>query len=110
MRQKEKEVEGGVTEQGDEIEMEDRDRKIVGKTADLTDTTSTRQMVTKAQYTLKYLRNCAYSVCNCIVSAEYWENRKTNSISCITRQYVTLSTSLSKEQLSQKSVPTFLQS
>lgn len=37
MRQKEKEVEGGVTEQGDEIEMEDRDRKIVGKTAELTE-------------------------------------------------------------------------
>lgn len=110
MRQKEKEVEGGVTEQEEEIEMEDRDRKIVGKTAELTDTTSTGQMVTKAQYTLKYLRYCAYSVCNYIVSAEYWENRKTNSISCITRQYVTLSTSLSKEQLSQKSVPTFLQS
>lgn len=67
-------------------------------------------MVTKAQYTLKYLRYCAYSVCNCIVSAEYWENRKTNSISCITRQNVTLSSSLSKEQLSQMSVPIFLQS
>lgn len=51
MRQKEEEVEVGVTEQEEEIAVEIEAEENCGKTAKLTDTISTRQTVTKTHFT-----------------------------------------------------------
>lgn len=73
-----------VTEQEEEIAMEMEAWGNCGKTAELTDAISTRQMVTKAHFTAVCHRFCAYSVCMFTASTGHWWNRKTSSFSFMT--------------------------
>lgn len=68
MRQKEGEVVVEVTEQEEEIAMKMEAGGNCGKTAELTDAISTRQIVNKAHFPAVCYRFCAYSVCMCTVS------------------------------------------